>query len=169
MYAEYEGLTPYERAFKTPSAAMKVPFGAAVEYLPHGPDARARGKWDTVTAPALFMGWAMKPGMEWTGDYLVVPLSEISGLVCGNAPSPDIDEFGHAKLHARRIKAINIPPGPWKFPCHEASQKRRYELGSTPSHAADEDAVDGGGGGGGKPPRLHQDHQHLRGQCRAVP
>jgi len=60
------------------------------------------------------VGWATDPGMKWTGDYLVVPLSELGGAIPSGDAGTDIcpgSGTASGRLQTRRLKEVTVPEG----------------------------------------------------------
>ena len=58
-------------------AAMKIPFGALVTYLPTEDSSRKPKAFAPKTRDGLFLGYHMHPGGKWSGDYVVVDFGNL--------------------------------------------------------------------------------------------
>eukprot|EP00972_Heterocapsa_arctica_P107616 15854741-Heterocapsa_arctica.AAC.1 len=62
---------------KEPFPGMMIPFGALVHYRPPKPILDALPKFAPRTCHGIFLAWYMRPGMEFEGDYLVLPMDDL--------------------------------------------------------------------------------------------
>ena len=93
-----EATTPYENKHGHIFSGHKVPFGAAVSYVP---PAGEKSKFDSSGTPCIFVGWRTSPGCKFQ-DYVVMPMHHF------------IDKTYRTVI----TKDIVLPPE-WKFPSRE--------------------------------------------------
>eukprot|EP00972_Heterocapsa_arctica_P043679 6448494-Heterocapsa_arctica.AAC.1 len=56
---------------------MMIPFGALIHYRPPKPMLDALPKFAPRSCHGIFLGWYMRPGMDFKGDYLVLPMDDL--------------------------------------------------------------------------------------------
>ena len=122
-----DGLSPYERHMKEPFAGMMIPFGALVHYRPPKPFLNTLPKFAPRECHGIFLGWYMRPGMEFKGDYLVLPMS---GLDTGAGPIP-----------VHRIKEVRMAH-PINFPMQKLEDVPLIQVEAAIESARDEDLAD---------------------------
>ena len=78
--------TPYELRFGHQCRAAVLPFGCFVEYIPNDDKEKAlQHTFDTTTVSGIFMGYRLRPGGYWSGEYLILPFSSIENTVSHQA------------------------------------------------------------------------------------
>jgi len=75
-------MTPHQHRFGEPFEAMRVPFGARVQFMP----TRVSRHWNQ-TKPfepklieGIFLGWRMHPGGRWSSLYCIAALADFEEL-----------------------------------------------------------------------------------------
>ena len=95
---------------------LRVPFGAVVSVKP--PVGHEGAKFAPSGEEHLFLGWNILPGLQFRGEYIVVPLSD---FVEGRAPS------------VKKSVNVRLLPPPFQFAVNDlmlaARQKRFEQLG----------------------------------------
>ena len=97
--------TAHQLRFGHKFKGIKVPFGAAVRWLPTGDRlSSARGKFDPRTRPGIFVGYKVASGGVWHGVYHVI----------------DVDDYVNAdsrnKVRIQETKELVLPKES-EFPC----------------------------------------------------
>ena len=72
-------VTPYSLRRSEAFPGIKIPFGAKVFYLP----AEQRSKLDPRVRWGVFVGYRLKPGRRWSGEYLGIDLGRLVGVGLG--------------------------------------------------------------------------------------
>ena len=121
-----DGLSPYERHMNEPFPGMMIPFGALVHYRPPKPVLDTLPKFAPRSCHGIFLGWYMRPGMEFKGDYLVLPMSGLDA------------EAGQIPIH--RIKEVRMAH-PVSFPLQKLEDVPLIQVEAAIENARDDDLV----------------------------
>ena len=89
------GLTAYENRFGNAFKAMRIPFGACVDFKPTTPaDIENLPAFGEKTRTGIFIGYKLKSGGIFTGDYIVIDTEQLE-------QAERISD-----VHPRRIKEV---------------------------------------------------------------
>ena len=119
-----DGLSPYERHMKEPFAGMVIPFGALVHYRPPKPFIDTLPKFAPRSCHGILLGWYMRLGMEFKGDYLVLPMS---GL-----------DAGAGQIPVHRTKEVRMAH-PTSFPLQKLENTPLIQVETAIENAHDDD------------------------------
>ena len=151
----------------TDFAGKLIPYGARVNYKPPKTrEAGQRHKFGPDSIPGVFAGYHIGPGMHWSRQYKVWPLSEFVHQILGDDPSkPE-----HRLLKPHLTEKVEMVT-PLTFPCKQEYErvnttlegmKEKELLDGAPSrrprdddeeheHDEDDDELDDGDDGGPGP------------------
>ena len=104
----YKDGSSYHRAHgQGETAALRIPFGCAVYFIPVDTKGFRKGKFEGSGAAGVIAGYNMSPGYVWDGEYLCWSLKELA----------NIDMMATASKHPpglqspRVTKKIRLPSG----------------------------------------------------------
>ncbi len=76
-----ESVSAWEKCYGEPFGGTRVPFGCLVSYLPSPTKGLTGsiGHWDPSAREGVFVGYKVRPGYQWAGQYLVWDLRDFIG------------------------------------------------------------------------------------------
>ena len=78
------GGCPYQRKHGRKSKARQIPPGAKIHFRLPTPLLKKLPKLGQRAIPGIMLGYALKPGGMWTGDYIVTTVSDWHARKTGN-------------------------------------------------------------------------------------
>ena len=114
---QFYGSTPYFRRFGEAFKGHKVPFGAEIGFMKFDSSVRAIRDHPLYhkVHKGLFIGYDLRPGGQWSGDYYVVAAEMLANA----------DSVHHVK--AIRVKNLIVPEY-FVFPCATGSLKQPEDI-----------------------------------------
>ena len=113
-----DGNSPWNLRHAKQFKGLLIPFGAIVDFQQIPERVRAQSKFAPMSIPGIFLGYHLRPGGEWKGEYVCMGIEDLK----------DIDlAINSAKKHYREQKTmeVTLPKGQeeFKFPL-----KEKYEV-----------------------------------------